>query len=50
LGPAPVLVRIGILRPNGLPIAGIATGQKLLNEILPSNGLMAKWSESEGKS
>ena len=47
---APVLVQIGILRPNGLPIAGKTTGQKLLNETLPSNGLMAKWSESEGKS
>ena len=47
---APVLVQIGILRSNGLPIASIATGQKLLNETLPSNGLMAKWSEGEGKS
>lgn len=45
-----MLVQIGISRPNGLAIAGIATGQKLLNETLPSNGLMAKWSESEGKS
>jgi carboxymethylenebutenolidase len=39
---SPVLVQIGISRPKGLPIAGIATGQELLNETLPSNGLVAK--------
>ena len=40
---ASVLVQIGKLDPNGLPIAGIQTAQKLLDENLPSNSLMAKW-------
>ncbi len=47
---ASVLVQIGMLSPKGLPIAGIETGQKLLDENLPSNHLMSKWNESEGKS
>lgn len=37
---ASVLVQIGALDPSGLPVAGIATAQKLLDETLPSNELM----------
>jgi carboxymethylenebutenolidase len=37
---ASVLVQIGLLNPVGLPIAGIETAKKLLDESLPSNGLM----------
>jgi len=46
---ASVLVQIGMLDPEGLPVAGIAKANKLVDESLPSNTLMAKWSESEGK-
>lgn len=37
---ASVLVQIGVLDPAGLPVAGIATARKLLDEGLPSNELM----------
>ncbi len=46
---ASVLVQIGVLDPKGLPVAGIETARKLLDENLPSNTLMQKWKESEGK-
>ncbi|MGO4812847.1 dienelactone hydrolase family protein [Cupriavidus sp. 2MCAB6] len=46
---ASVLVQIGKLDPTGLPVAGIKTARKLLDETLPSNALMARWQESEGK-
>jgi carboxymethylenebutenolidase len=46
---ASVLVQIGMLDPKGLPIAGVETGQKLLDESLPSNTLMTAWKNSEGK-
>lgn len=46
---ASVLVQIGKLDPKGLPVAGVETARKLVDEKLPSNGLMKKWSESEGK-
>lgn len=46
---ASVLVQIGVLDPKGLPAAGIETAKKLVDESLPSNTLMEKWSESEGK-
>ena len=37
---ASVLVQIGKLDPAGLPVAGVATAHKLLDETLPSNELM----------
>jgi carboxymethylenebutenolidase len=40
---ASVLVQIGMLDPKGLPVAGIDTARKLLDETLPSNGLMEAW-------
>jgi carboxymethylenebutenolidase len=43
---ASVLVQIGALDPKGLPVAGIATAKKLVDETLPSNTLMGRWSES----
>jgi len=46
---ASVLVQIGVLDPKGLPVAGIETGNKLIDESLPSNTLMKKWADSEGK-
>ena len=46
---ASVLVQIGVLDPKGLPVAGIETSKKLVDENLPSNTLMEKWSESDGK-
>lgn len=46
---ASVLVQIGVLDPKGLPVAGIETAKKLLDETLPSNTLMARWKDSEGK-
>ncbi len=47
---ASVLVQIGKLDPAGLPVAGHATAQKLLDPSLPSNKLMGDlWNSSEGK-
>jgi carboxymethylenebutenolidase len=46
---ASVLVQIGLLDPKGLPVAGVETARKLLDETLPSNTLMPRWRESEGK-
>jgi carboxymethylenebutenolidase len=43
---ASVLVQIGLLDPSKLPVAGIETAKKLVDEALPSNTLMARWSES----
>ena len=44
---ASVLVQIGLLDPAGLPVAGIETAKKLLDEQLPSNQLMTKWADSD---
>ena len=46
---ASVLVQIGVLDPDGLPVAGIETAKKLVDETLPSNTLMKAWASSEGK-
>jgi carboxymethylenebutenolidase len=47
---ASVLVQIGKLDPQGLPVAGIETARKLLDENLPSNSLMSNaWQSSENK-
>jgi carboxymethylenebutenolidase len=43
---ASVLVQIGLLDPKGLPVAGIDTAKKLLDETHPSNTLMERWAES----
>lgn len=40
---ASVLVQIGLLKQEGLPVAGIDTARKLLDETLPSNTLMSRW-------
>jgi carboxymethylenebutenolidase len=37
---ASVLVQLGLLEPNGLPIAGAETAHKVLDPSLPSNTLM----------
>jgi carboxymethylenebutenolidase len=39
---ASVLVQIGLLDPTGLPVAGVETARKLLDETLPSNTLMPR--------
>lgn len=44
---ASVLVQIGAITAQGLPVAGAETAHKLLDESLPSNTLMANWSSSE---
>jgi carboxymethylenebutenolidase len=44
---ASLLVQVGLLDPAGLPIAGVITAQKLLDEALPSNTLMNNWKNSE---
>ncbi len=46
---ASVLVQIGKLDPTGLPVAGLETARKLVDETLPSNTLMRNWASSEGK-
>ena len=37
---ASVLVQVGLIDPVGLPVAGIESARKLLDETLPSNQLM----------
>jgi carboxymethylenebutenolidase len=44
---ASVLVQIGVLKPDGLPVAGVETARKLVDPSLPSNTLMARWNQSE---
>ena len=46
---ASVLVQIGLLDPEGLPVAGVETAKKLLDETRPSNTLMQRWVESARK-
>ncbi|MFO1057371.1 MAG: dienelactone hydrolase family protein [Dongiaceae bacterium] len=43
---ASVLVQIGLLDPGTLPVAGIETAKKVIDESLPSNTLMKRWAES----
>ena len=43
---ASVLVQVGLLDPAGLPVAGVETARKLLDETVPSNGLMGRWHDS----
>ena len=43
---ASVLVQIGALDPKGLPVAGVETAKKLVDETKPSNTLMKRWAES----
>ena len=45
---ASVLVQVGLLDPKALPVAGVDTAKKLLDETRPSNTLMKRWAESEG--
>ena len=42
-------MQIGALDAEGLPTAGVETAKKLVDESLPSNGLMKKWAESASK-
>jgi carboxymethylenebutenolidase len=46
---ASVLVQAGLLDPAGLPVAGIETARKVLDNDVPSNELMTRWTQSEGK-
>jgi carboxymethylenebutenolidase len=46
---ATVLVQIGLLDPHGLPVAGAETAHKVMEKLLPSNRLMERWQQSEGK-
>jgi carboxymethylenebutenolidase len=46
---ASVLVQLGLLDPRGLPVAGAETAHKVADKSLPSNRLMERWRESEGK-
>ena len=46
---ASVLVQIGLLDPRGLPVAGADTAHKVIDKTQPSNRLMERWRESEGK-
>jgi carboxymethylenebutenolidase len=46
---ASVLVQIGLLDPKLLPTAGVETARKIVDEKQPSNKLMRRWAESEGR-
>jgi carboxymethylenebutenolidase len=43
---ASVLVQIGLLDAKALPVAGIETARKLVDDEQPSNTLMKRWAES----
>src|SRR6266436_2868537 len=43
---ASVLVQLGLLDAKTLPVAGIESAKKLVDETLPSNTLMKRWNES----
>ena len=44
-----MLVQVGLLDPSGLPVAGVETARKVTDITRPSNELMARWAESDGK-
>jgi carboxymethylenebutenolidase len=46
---ASVLVQVGLLDPKGLPVAGVETALKVVDNTRPSNELMARWADSAGK-
>jgi carboxymethylenebutenolidase len=46
---ASVLVQVGLLNPEGLPVAGVETALKVLDTTRPSNALMKRWAASAGK-
>jgi carboxymethylenebutenolidase len=46
---ASVLVQVGVLDPKLYPTAGVETAKKAFDEHLPSNTLMKRWKDSEGK-
>jgi carboxymethylenebutenolidase len=46
---ASVLVQIGLLDPDNLPVAGVAEARKMADKTLPSNALMSNWAKSDGK-
>jgi carboxymethylenebutenolidase len=46
---ASVLVQIGLLDPQGLPVAGVETALKAIDNALPSNELMTRWATSADK-
>jgi carboxymethylenebutenolidase len=46
---ASVLVQVGLLDPKGLPVAGAETTRKVMDKTQPSNRLMTRWADSEGK-
>ena len=39
---ASILVQLGLLDPRKLPVAGVATARKVLDDELPSNELMKR--------
>jgi carboxymethylenebutenolidase len=43
------IVEVGLLDPTSLPVAGVQTARKVMDKSQPSNELMARWAESEGK-
>lgn len=46
---ASVLVQVGLLEAQGLPVAGVQTARKVVDHSLPSNALMTRWASSAGK-
>ena len=45
---ASVLVQIGLLKPDGLPVAGVEVARKVLDPSLPSNELITRFSVTSG--
>jgi carboxymethylenebutenolidase len=46
---ASVLVQVGLLKAEGLPVAGVETARKVVDQTLPSNELMSRWATSSAQ-
>ena len=46
---ATVLAQIGLIDKSTLPVAGVESAKKLVDETQPSNTLMKRWAESANK-
>ena len=46
---ASVLVQVGLLEAAGLPVAGVETARKVVDNTRPSNELLTRWATSAGK-
>ena len=41
--------QVGLLKAEGLPVAGVETARKVVDPTLPSNELMSRWATSSAQ-